>query len=82
MEAAIAHRPDWVIEKAKKVAEEIMNSSKAKRYSDAVRCLKKVKAAYFQLEQQAEWSAYRAKLEYNHGRKYKLMDLFKELNKS
>ncbi|PAX56166.1 SWIM zinc finger family protein [Brunnivagina elsteri] len=82
MEAAIPHRPDWVIEKAKKLAEEIMNSSKAKRYSDAVKCLKKVKAAYSQLGQQAEWSSYRAKLEYTHGRKYKLMDLFKELNKS
>lgn len=43
MEAAIPHRPDWVIEKAKKLAEEIMNSSKAKRYSDAVKCLKKLK---------------------------------------
>lgn len=43
--------------------------------------LEKVKAGYLQLGKQAEWSAYRAKLEYTHGRKYKLMDLFKELNK-
>jgi uncharacterized Zn finger protein len=81
MEAAIHHHPDWVIDKAKKLAEEIMNSCKAKRYGDAVKWLKKVKAAYLQLGQQAEWSAYRAKLEYAHGRKYKLMDLFKQLNK-
>ncbi|WP_337906904.1 hypothetical protein [Iningainema tapete] len=82
MEAAIPHRPDWVIDNAQKRAEEIMNQGKADRYNEAVRWLQKVKAAHFQLRQQAEWTAYRSKLEADHGRKRKLMELFKELNKS
>lgn len=81
MQAALPHRPDWVINNAVIRAEEIMNRGKADRYEDAVKWLKKVKAGYLQLGQQAEWSNYRASLEYTHGRKRKLMDLFKELNK-
>ncbi|MEI6443135.1 MAG: SWIM zinc finger family protein [Nostocales cyanobacterium ELA583] len=82
MGAVIPHRPDWVIEKACKLAETIMDQGKADRYDTAVRWLKKVQAAYFQLGQQAEWSAYRLQLETAHGRKRKLMTLFKEeLNK-
>ncbi|RUT03781.1 hypothetical protein DSM106972_046950 [Dulcicalothrix desertica PCC 7102] len=81
MQAALPHRPDWVINNAVIRAEEIMNRGKADRYEDAVKWLKKVKAGYLQLGQQAEWSNYRASLEYTHGRKRKLMDLFNELNK-
>lgn len=82
MEAAIPHRPDWVINSAKTRAEAIMDNGKADRYSEAVKWLKKVQAAYFQLKQQAEWSAYRSNLEQAHGRKRKLMELFQELNKA
>ncbi|BAZ37636.1 zinc finger SWIM domain-containing protein [Calothrix sp. NIES-4101] len=81
MDAAIPHRPDWVITKARQLAEDIMNRGKADRYDNAVRWLKKVKAAYVQLGKQSEWSAYRAELENIHGRKRKLMELFKGLNK-
>ncbi len=82
MDAAIPYSPDWVIEKACKLAEPIMEQGKADRYYAAVKCLKKVQAAYFQLGQKAEWSAYRLQLETAHGRKRKLMTLFKEeLNK-
>lgn len=80
MQAALPHRPDWVINNAVIRAEEIMNQGKADRYEDAVKWLKKVKAGYLQLGQQAEWSNYRASLEYTHGRKRKLMDLFNKLN--
>jgi uncharacterized Zn finger protein len=45
-----------------------------------VNWLKKVKAAYIQLRQKAEWSAYRSQLEATYGRKRKLIELFKELN--
>jgi uncharacterized Zn finger protein len=82
MDAAIPHRSDWVIVKARQLAEEIMNRGKADRYDSAVRWLKKVKAAYVQLGQQSEWSAYRAELENIHGRKRKLMELFKGLNQA
>lgn len=79
MEAAIPHRPDWVITKGRQLAEEIMNQGKADPYSNAVQWLKKVKAAYLQLGKRAEWSAYRTELENMHGRKRKLMQFFKEL---
>lgn len=81
MEAAVSHRPDWVIENARRLAEPIMEQGKADRYDAAVKWLKKVKTAYFQLGQTAEWSAYRSQLEAAHGRKRKLMELFKQLNK-
>ncbi|WP_414530520.1 SWIM zinc finger family protein [Nodularia chucula] len=80
MDAAISHRPDWVIDHARTRAEPIMEQGKADRYHAAVKWLKKAKAGYFQLGQKAEWSAYRSQLEANHGRKRKLMELFKELN--
>ena len=58
-----------------------MEQGKADRYDAAVNWLKKAKAAYIQLEQKAEWSADSSKLEAAYGRKRKLMELFKELNK-
>ncbi|MHC0067701.1 SWIM zinc finger family protein [Nostoc sp. UIC 10890] len=81
MDAAVFHHPDWVIDNAKRRAEPIMEQGKADRYDAAVNWLKKVKTAYFQLGQQAQWSAYRSQLEAAHGRKRKLMELFKQLNK-
>jgi len=81
MEAAISSHPDWVIDNAQTRAAAIMNSGKADSYHEAVKWLKKVKSAYFQLGQQAEWSTYRSQLEQEYGRKRKLMELFKELNK-
>ncbi len=81
MDAAVSHRPDWVIDNARRRAEPIMEQGKADRYDAAVNWLKKAKSAYLQLGQKAEWSAYRSQLEAAHGRKRKLMELFKELNK-
>jgi uncharacterized Zn finger protein len=80
MDAAVYHRPDWVIDNARKRAEPIMEQGKADRYDGAVNWLKKVKAGYIQLGQKAAWSAYRSKLEAAHGRKRKLMELIKKLN--
>jgi uncharacterized Zn finger protein len=79
MEAAIAHRPEWVIENARLRAEPIMDAGKADRYSEAVRWLKHVRDAYLQLGQKAEWSTYRTQLTTTHARKRKLMELFKQL---
>ncbi|WP_208766842.1 hypothetical protein [Nostoc flagelliforme] len=81
MNVAVPHRADWVIDNASRRAEPIMEQGKADRYDAVVNWLKKVKAAYIQLGQKAEWSAYRSKLETAYGRKRKLMELFKELNK-
>jgi uncharacterized Zn finger protein len=81
MDAAVYYRPDWVINNACRRAEPIIEQGKAGRYDAAVNWLKKVKIAYLQLGQKAEWSAYRSQLEAVHGRKRKLMELFKQLNK-
>jgi uncharacterized Zn finger protein len=78
MEAAIAHNPEWVIENARLRAEPIMDAGKAERYSEAVRWLKKVRAAYLQLGQKSKWSAYRTQLTTTHGRKRNLMALFQQ----
>jgi uncharacterized Zn finger protein len=79
MQAAVAHRPDWVIEAARKRAEPIMEQGKADRYSDAVQWLQQVKAAYLQSGQESAWTSYFSQLQTQHTRKRKLMELFKQL---
>lgn len=78
MEAAIPHRPDWVIEKARPYAEDIVNRGKADAYDEAIEWLRRVRAAYLQLGQETEWKGYRSQLMTTHGRKYKLMGLLKQ----
>jgi uncharacterized Zn finger protein len=78
MNAAVARRPDWVIAKALSYAEEIMNHSRADRYSDAVSCLKRARSVYQQSGRDADWQQYLAQLLETHGRKRKLIGLIKE----
>lgn len=78
MDAAIPHRPDWVMENARRRAESIMNEGKAKYYHHAVNWLRKVRAAHLQLGQQQEWQRYRAELMQIHARKSKLMYMLKQ----
>ncbi len=75
MEAAIASRPDWVITKAVRYAEDVMNRSNANHYSEAVDCLVKARSAYLQSARAAEWQKYHQGLLVAHGRKRKLMGL-------
>ncbi len=75
MDAAMSHRPEWVIAKAIPPAEDIMNRGKAEAYQEAVNWLTRARAAYFQSGRQAEWQQYRAQLISTHGRKRKLMGL-------
>jgi uncharacterized Zn finger protein len=78
MDAAIFHKPDWVIANACRRAELIMDAAKAEYYELAVQWLKKARAAYLESERKADWASYKAKLIQEHGRKRKLMGLFKE----
>jgi uncharacterized Zn finger protein len=78
MTAAIESHPEWVIAEGKKRAEPTMDRKKADRYQDAVDWLKQVRASYLQLGQKAQWAEYRQKLVNEHGRKRKLMELFKQ----
>jgi len=78
MDAAMSERPDWVIDNARRRAEEIMDAGKANAYHHAIDWLKKARAAYRAMERQAEWSAYREQLLVTHGRKYKLVGMLKQ----
>lgn len=78
MVAAIPQQPEWVIEKARRYAEEIMEQGKANAYEEAVEWLRRVRAAYNKSGQQAQWQRYRDQLMTTHARKYKLMGLLKQ----
>ncbi|WP_310485855.1 SWIM zinc finger family protein [Chamaesiphon sp. VAR_48_metabat_403] len=80
MDAAISHRPEWVIAKAIRPAEDIMNRGKAESYEDAVNWLTRARAAYIRSGRQAEWEQYRSQLITTHGRKRKLMGLIEDAN--
>jgi uncharacterized Zn finger protein len=79
MEAAISHRPDWVIENACKRAESIVAQGKADAYHLAIEWLGKARAAYLQSNRESEWSIYCDSLIKTHGRKRKFMELLKPL---
>lgn len=75
MDAAMSHRPEWVIAKAIAPAEDIMNRGKAEAYQEAVNWLTRARTAYLQSGRQDEWQQYRDRLVSTHGRKRKLMGL-------
>lgn len=78
MDAAVAHRPEWVIENARRRAESIMDEGKAQYYYHAINWLRRVRAAYFQLGQQEEWKRYRTALLQIHARKRKLISMLQQ----
>ncbi|HIK17607.1 MAG TPA: SWIM zinc finger domain-containing protein [Leptolyngbyaceae cyanobacterium M33_DOE_097] len=78
MDAAVTHRPDWVIENARRRAESIMNEGKAQYYYYAINWLRRVRAAYLQLGQQEEWKRYRTALLQAHARKRKLVSMLQQ----
>jgi uncharacterized Zn finger protein len=78
MDAAITHRPEWVIENARRRAESIMNEGKAQYYYHATNWLRKVRAAYLQLGQKQEWQRYQKELLQTHARKRKLVSMLQQ----
>ncbi len=79
VDAAIEHRPDWVIRVARQQAMRIIEPGKAKHYHHAVNWLDKAQAAYLAAGRQADWYACLADIHQRHGRKYKLMGLLERL---
>ncbi len=79
MDAAKASHSDWVIRLARKYAEDIMDSGKAKAYHHAAKWLEKAKAAYIASGQEVAWQKYLAGVREKHGRKYKLMGYLDKL---
>lgn len=78
MDAAVAHRPDWVLENARPRAESIINAAQAQYYHHAINWLRRVRAAYLQLGQQQEWQRYRTALLQTHARKRKLISMLQQ----
>jgi uncharacterized Zn finger protein len=79
MDAAIAHRPDWVITTATAQAERIIDAGQAKHYDHAISWLKRARDAYRAAGRPADWQGYVARLRDEHGRKYKLMGMMQQL---
>lgn len=78
MDAAVAHRPEWVIENAHRRAESIMDGGKAQYYNHAIDWLRRVRAAYFQLGQMEQWQRYHRTLIRTHTRKRKLVSMVQQ----
>lgn len=79
MKQVYQQRPDWVIRRASKFAETIMDAGKADRYDNAVNWLAQAKQAYLAAGRNDEWRRYLEGVRSTHQRKYKLMGLLKRL---
>ena len=77
MDAAVEHRPDWVIQVARRQAGRIMDAGQAKYYHHAVNWLERAHAAYRAAGREADWRTYLAETRTRHGRKHKLMGMLK-----
>lgn len=78
MDTAIADRPEWVTENARRRAESIINAAQAQYYHHAINWLRRVRAAYLQLGQKEEWQRYRTALMQTHFRKHKLISMLQQ----
>lgn len=74
MDAAIEHRPDWVIGAACRQAERIAEAGQSKYYHHVVGWLERARAAYRATGREADWEAYVAGIRAQHSRKRRLME--------
>ena len=77
MKAVISSNPQWVITKAKSLAEDIITRGKSDDYEQAIEWLEQVRNGYRGLKQEKEWLTYRNQLVEVNARKRKLMELVK-----
>ncbi|MDX2040297.1 MAG: hypothetical protein SF097_03565 [Acidobacteriota bacterium] len=78
-DALIAHRPEWVIRVSLKQSDELIAKTQSKYYYYAIAWLTRVKAAYAQMGQTAEWQSYLAKLKGKYPRRSALLAQLKGL---
>jgi uncharacterized Zn finger protein len=78
-DAAIAVRPDWVIEASRKQAEGIMDDGKSQYYRAAADWLTRARDAYRATGREREWQSYLSELLDRHRRKYSLVPLLRAL---
>lgn len=77
MQAVISLNPQWVVTKAKALAEDIITRSKSDDYEQVIAWLEQVRNGYQFLKQGKEWLSYRNQLVEVNTRKRKLMELVK-----
>ena len=79
VDAALATRPNWVIEACRRQAEPIMDGGKSQYYEAAAAWLARARSAHRIAGREGEWSPYlEAQIE-RHRRKYKLRPLLEAL---
>ncbi len=81
VDAAIEHRPEWVIRACRQQAESIMNQGRSQHYHHAVRWLEKARTAYRIAGRETEWQEYLEALIRRHWRKYKLVPMLEALRR-
>jgi len=79
VDAAIEHRPEWVIHICRQQAEPIMDQGRSQHYHHAVRWLEKARTAYRVAGRETEWQQYLEELIRRHWRKYKLVPMLEAL---
>jgi len=82
MDAAVEHRPRWVIEAARRQAERIIEAGQSKYYHHAVSWLTRARAAYQAAGREADWQVYLDEIRTRHRRKYKLMRMLEGFGQS
>jgi len=75
MAAVIDFKPEWVINKSKVLAEEIIDRGNSKAYEDAIAWLEQMRNGYLAMKNEKDWLSYRSQLVTTHGKKRKLMEL-------
>ncbi|MEI6430235.1 MAG: hypothetical protein WCO45_17905, partial [Pseudanabaena sp. ELA607] len=75
MQGVARTHPQWVITKAKALAEDIITRGKSDEYEQAVSWLEQVRHGYRMLKQEQEWINYRNQLVDVNSRKRKLMEV-------
>jgi uncharacterized Zn finger protein len=71
----VEHRPEWVIQAARRQVERIIEPGKARYYHHAVAWLGRARAGYRAAGRESDWQAYLSQIRARHGRKYKLMGM-------
>jgi uncharacterized Zn finger protein len=78
--AALALRPDWVIQVCQRQAEYIINKGQTKYYGRAVNWLEKARMTYQALGREEQWQTYLSGLLSLHWRKSALVPMLKALS--
>jgi len=78
--AALASRPDWVIQACQRQAEYIINKGQSKYYGRAVNWLEKARTTYRALGREEQWQTYLNELLSLYWRKTSLVPMLKALS--